>query len=272
MNFVKVRCPQFLIENKALALMLAQPSMIKRPVLDLDGNRRFTPRKCGRRANPEHDSTALKSYAPSPLCVSLIEFDHVARCDAAGRAMEQVAIDDGAQFWRRQDIVSPHQVLDFEAAVFADGLQRGNDMRDFTAFRERQQQPLIVDSSAVGVIDVEDGVDRKRPLDTFVVDRHHDGRQSGTEIFVGKAALAGMAMGARDSRAVALDDQPWRLRRSIDRAEHKVQKLVLESGRLIFLDARNRLRAGVKPQPRVQEITLLDRLDDRRFGALKFQG
>jgi hypothetical protein len=32
MNIVKVRCPQFLIENKALALMLAQPSMIKRPV------------------------------------------------------------------------------------------------------------------------------------------------------------------------------------------------------------------------------------------------
>ena len=68
--------------------MLAQPSMIKRPVLDLGGNRRFTSSKCGRRANPEHDSTALKSYAPSQLCGSLIEFDQVARRDAAGRAME----------------------------------------------------------------------------------------------------------------------------------------------------------------------------------------
>jgi arsenate reductase len=37
MNIVKVRCPQFLIENKALALMLAQPSMIKRPVLEIGG-------------------------------------------------------------------------------------------------------------------------------------------------------------------------------------------------------------------------------------------
>jgi hypothetical protein len=32
------------------------------------------------------------------------------------------------------------------------------------------------------------------------------------------------------------------------------------------------LRARIEPKPRVQEITLLDRLDDGGFGALKFQG
>jgi hypothetical protein len=32
------------------------------------------------------------------------------------------------------------------------------------------------------------------------------------------------------------------------------------------------LRAGLKSQPRVQEITLLDRFDDRWVGAFEFQG
>jgi hypothetical protein len=32
------------------------------------------------------------------------------------------------------------------------------------------------------------------------------------------------------------------------------------------------LLTGIKPQPGVQEITLLDRFDDRRVGAFKFHG
>jgi hypothetical protein len=32
------------------------------------------------------------------------------------------------------------------------------------------------------------------------------------------------------------------------------------------------LRARIKAEPRVQEVTLLDRLHDRGFGALEFQG
>jgi len=39
---------------------------------------------------------------------------------------------------------------------------------------------------------------------------------------------------------------------------------------LVFLDARQQLLAGVKPQPGVQEIPLLDRFDDLRVGAFKF--
>src|SRR6202035_4146042 len=48
-------------------------------------------------------------------------------------------------------------------------------------------------------------------------------------------------------------------------------KFFLDRGGLKFADARQALRGGKKPQPRVQEITLLDRFDDRRIGADKFQ-
>jgi hypothetical protein len=51
-----------------------------------------------------------------------------------------------------------------------------------------------------------------------------------------------------------------------------VHALVLEAGRLVLLYARQRLRAGKKSQPRIQEIALLDRFDDRGVGALKIQG
>src|SRR5437016_12742757 len=108
-------------------------------------------------------------------------------------------------------------------------------MRDFTALRERQQQPLTGNDAAIDVIDVGDGVDRKRALDALVVDRHHDGDEPGGKIFVEKPALAGVSIGARHPRAVALDGQPWRLLYGIDGVEYEVLQFVFEPRRLIFL-------------------------------------
>ena len=59
-----------------------------------------------------------------------------------------------------------------------------------------------------------DGIDRKLAGDALVIDRHHDRREARAEIFVELAALAGMAIGARHPRAVALDRQA---RRRFDR-------------------------------------------------------
>ena len=52
----------------------------------------------------------------------LTEFDDVAGRNAAGGAVEKVAIDDGAKLCSRQGVVPPHQIPDLKAAVFADGL------------------------------------------------------------------------------------------------------------------------------------------------------
>ena len=51
----------------------------------------------------------------------------------------------------------------------------------------------------------------------------------------------------------------------------EIGQLVLEPRRLVLPDRRHLLLARVKTQPRVQEITLPDRFDDRRSGAFKFQ-
>jgi hypothetical protein len=50
------------------------------------------------------------------------EFDHVAGRDAAWGAVKKIAVDDGAKFRNRQHIICPHQILDFKATFFADGL------------------------------------------------------------------------------------------------------------------------------------------------------
>src|SRR5712664_4881592 len=202
----------------------------------------------------------------------LAEFDYVTSRNTAGRAVEKIAIDNGAKLRRWQGVISPHQILDFKAAVFADGLQRRDRMSDTATFRERQQQPFIGDDPSIDVIDVGDGVDGKGALHAFVVDRHHDGYESGPEIFVEKSALAGIAIGGRHTRAVALDRQARRQLYGIDSIIYEVRKFVGEPRGLVFLDARHQLLAGVKPQPGVQQITLLDRFDDRRVGAFEFQG
>ena len=66
----------------------------------------------------------------------LAEFDHVAGGNPARCAVEEIAIDDGAKFRRRQGVISPHQILDFKSAVFANGLQRGDHMGDADAVRD----------------------------------------------------------------------------------------------------------------------------------------
>src|SRR5215472_17165294 len=57
----------------------------------------------------------------------LAEFDDVAGFDPAGRAMKEIAVDDAAQFRRRQGVIASHQVSDLEAAVLADGLEGSDD-------------------------------------------------------------------------------------------------------------------------------------------------
>jgi hypothetical protein len=45
-----------------------------------------------------------------------------------------------------------HQIVDLEAAVDADGLVGADDLLDVAAAAERQQQPLIGNVLAVGVL------------------------------------------------------------------------------------------------------------------------
>jgi hypothetical protein len=51
-----------------------------------------------------------------------------------------------------------------------------------------------------------------------------------------------------------------------------VRKFLLEALGVIFLDARQQAFAGKKPQPGVEQISLLDRFDYRRAGAFKIHG
>src|SRR5882757_7976418 len=74
---------------------------------------------------------------------TLTEFDDVTGRNTPRRAVKQVAIDHGAKLRRRQRVISPHQVSDFETAIFADGFQRCDHVADIAAIGERQQQPLI---------------------------------------------------------------------------------------------------------------------------------
>ena len=76
---------------------------------------------------------------------------------------------------------------------------------------------------------------------------------------------------ANDILAVALDPQARRLP-VYDGEEDQIRKLSLDPLRPELIDARQLLRAGIKPQPRVQEVTLLDRFDDRRVGAFEIHG
>src|SRR5580698_10516904 len=66
----------------------------------------------------------------SALAYSMMsaEFEKSAALDAAGRAVEQIAVDHAAQLRRRQRVVAAHQILDLEAAVLADRLQRRDDV------------------------------------------------------------------------------------------------------------------------------------------------
>jgi hypothetical protein len=105
-----------------------------------------------------------------------------------------------------------------------------------------------------------------------MVDRHHHRREPRAEIFVELPALAGMAIGGRQPGAVALDRQARRLLGGIDAEVDEIGKFVGEPPRLVFLDARQLLRAGIKPQPGVEHVSLLDRLDDRGACAFEFHG
>src|SRR5689334_13476168 len=91
---------------------------------------------------------------PHATRASLVEFDDVAGRYAAGSTVEKIAIDDGAKFRGRQRVVSAHQILDFKSAVFGNGFERGEHVRDPATFRKRQQHPLIGDYSTVDVVDV----------------------------------------------------------------------------------------------------------------------
>src|SRR6476659_5886153 len=70
--------------------------------------------------------------------IGLAEFQYVAGRNAPGRAMKQIAVDDGAKLRHRQLVVSAHQIPDLETAILADGLQRCDDVGDVAAVGEWQ--------------------------------------------------------------------------------------------------------------------------------------
>src|SRR6266567_5110146 len=92
--------------------------------------------------------------APSKSIRGSAEFDHVAGRNAAGCAMKEIAIDHGAKLGCRQGSISPHQIPDFKATVFANGLQGCYHMGNIASLRERQQHPLICDDASMDIIDV----------------------------------------------------------------------------------------------------------------------
>ena len=114
-------------ERKALALMLAQPSMIKRPVLDLGGKLLvgFKPDIYGKEVRVE-----------VARAQSLVELDRFRRANAAWPSRHESTIDDrpdqnhGLGF-RPQ----AHQVADLEAAFDADALEGADDLLDGVAAR-----------------------------------------------------------------------------------------------------------------------------------------
>src|SRR6267154_2146310 len=61
-------------------------------------------------------------------CIGLAEFEHVTGRNAAGSAVNEVAVDDGAKFRHGQLVASAHQILDLETTILADGLQRRDDV------------------------------------------------------------------------------------------------------------------------------------------------
>src|SRR6202163_5157114 len=83
---------------------------------------------------------------------------------------------------------------------------------------------------------------------------------------------AGVAIGGRYTRAVTLDRQARRQLCGIAGIIDEVGQFVGEPRGLVLLDARHQLLAGIKPQPGIQQVPLLDRFDDRRVGAFEFQG
>src|SRR5260370_32911623 len=95
--------------------------------------------------------------------MQLAEFEHVAGRNAAGCAMENIAIDNRSKLRHRQLVVSTHQILDLEATVLADGLQRRDDVGDVAAARERQQQPPLRNDSPVDCIANGAAIDGKPP-------------------------------------------------------------------------------------------------------------
>ena len=127
-------------ERKALALMLAQPSMIKRPVLDLGGKLLvgFKPEIYAKEVATKSDQARQivgRAFARRTDDIAsmneLAEFEHVAgrECGPGARWNRSRSIMVRS-FGTGSCVVAAHQVLDLEAAVLADRLQRRDDMAD----------------------------------------------------------------------------------------------------------------------------------------------
>ena len=128
-------------ERKAIALMLEQPSMIKRPVLDLGG-------KLLVGFKPEIYAKEVKSRRPKGLA----QLNHVVGRTPAWCVRHQVEIDYGVDHADRHRLrPHAHQVVDLETAFEADCLVGADDLFNGIAAPERQQQPLIGNILAVGV-------------------------------------------------------------------------------------------------------------------------
>lgn len=77
----------------------------------------------------------------------LSEFQHVAGHDAAGRAVEQIAVDDGAQLGLRQLVVAADEIFDLEAVIRGIDWARANS-RNQVFNRSRGLIDLTTDGPA----------------------------------------------------------------------------------------------------------------------------
>jgi hypothetical protein len=97
----------------------------------------------------------------------------------------------------------------------------------------------------------------------------HKARLLSITAFTADPSIACVAVSRRHVGAIALDRKQWRL---VCRVDFVVDKIGTFVGERLGLIVRQALVRHIKTQPGVQELTQLDRFDDRRFGAHEIHG
>src|SRR3954454_25255152 len=130
--------------------------------------------------------------------------------------MRKLSVNDRAYSRCRYYVGARHQVPDFELAVDADRLQRGDYFGDLAAGSEWQQQPLIFHLMPGSVLHFRHRVDWASSCDAEMVDRHDRSGRSGAHIFIQPAPLPGFAVRGGHSGAFAFYRENWRPLGGID--------------------------------------------------------
>jgi hypothetical protein len=166
--------------------------------------------------------------------------------------------DQRRNFGFRRGIYSAQQVAQFEAAVFAAGLQRGHDAGDDAALGKRQQQALIGHRSAGLVLDLQDHVDGKLPALAFGAGGQQHRNEIRRDVVVDELAASRRAECAGEKIAVVVDAEAnAAVVLPDDGVEDDLIVLVLKA---FDVKVRRRRRGvdGGKLQPAVEQRTLAD--------------